>query len=73
MLSSPETVTERGEGQEKREDLRGVSYGSREELEIVYKHYFGNSPVIQQDLFSGRFKDMAIAGNMYEQVIGREV
>lgn len=74
MLSPPETITRaRRKVQEKHENLRGVSYGSRGDLQDIYSHYYGSSQAVQQDLFSGRFKDMAIAGSMYDQVIGKGV
>lgn len=73
MLSPPETITRaRRKVQVKRADLRGITYEGRENLENIYSHYFG-SVNIQQDLFSGRFKDMALAGMMYDQVVGKEV
>lgn len=74
MLSPPETITRaRRKVQEKRPDLRGISYESREDLQVIYSHYYGSDQAIQQDLFSGRFKDMAIAGSMYDQVVGKGV
>ena len=74
MLSPPETITRaRRKVQEKRPDLRGITYENREDLQVIYSHYYGSDEAIQQDLFSGRFKDMAIAGSMYNQVVGKEV
>lgn len=74
MLSPPETITRaRRKVQVKREDLRGITYEVREDLESIYCHYYGKPEASQQDLFSGRFKDMAIAGTMYDQVVGKEV
>ena len=73
MLSAPETITRaRRKVQEKRPDLRGISYQNRTELQDIYTYYYGSN-VTQQDLFSGRFADMAIAGSMYNEVIGKGV
>jgi hypothetical protein len=73
MLSPPETITRaRRKVQEKNPDLRGISYDNRTDLQSIYSHYYG-SQATQQDLFSGRFADMAIAGSMYDKVTGKEV
>lgn len=73
MLSPPETITRaRRKVQVKRKDLRGITYEGREDLETIYRHYYGTPTPTQQDLFSGRFKDMAIAGTMYK-VVGEGV
>jgi hypothetical protein len=73
MLSPPETITRaRRKVQEKNPDLRGITYADRADLQEVYTHYYG-SQATQQDLFSGRFADMAIAGSMYNEVIGKGV
>lgn len=72
MLLSPDTITRaRRKIQETRQDLRGFRTGQRGDLETIYRHYYGDTKVIQQDLFSGRFKDMAIATNMYEEIVGK--
>jgi len=74
MLSPPETITRaRRKVQEKHENLRGLTYGSRADLQDIYSHYYASSEAVQQDLFSGRFKDMAIAGSMYDQIVGKGV
>jgi hypothetical protein len=72
MLSPPETITRaRRKVQEKRPELRGIASNSRADLAEIYSRYYGSNKAIQQDLFSGRFRDMAIAGSMYDQVIGK--
>lgn len=74
MLINPDTITRsRRKIQKSHEHLRGILYGNRSGLlETVYRHYYGDTPPIQQELFSGKFKEMAIAANMYESIIGRE-
>lgn len=74
MLSPPDSITRaRRKVQVKRPDLRGISYEARADLEGIYSHYYATDEGVQQDLFSGRFKDMALAGSMYDKIVGKGV
>lgn len=73
MVLSPDTITRaRRKIQETRFDLRGIRYGHRnKDLEVIYRYYYGDHKDVQQDLFSGRFRDMAIASTMYDEIVGK--
>ena len=68
ILIPPESITRaRRKVQEVRLDLRGLEFGNRYNLQNVYRRYFGVD-AFQQSLFSGHYRDMAVAAEAYAKI-----